>query len=117
MAGRKTPSLHRHTARAQGSARRQVAIEGRCRIGGRAPHDVLVTDLGESGCRLHANAIGVTKAEPLELWLGEMGPIAGRLKWTRNGALGVSFDTALAPETLAALYEVSQHATVIPMRR
>lgn len=114
---RKTPSLHRHTARTHGSARRGVAIEGRCSIAGREPQDVLVTDLGETGCRMKANAVGVIKSDTLELWLGDSEPIAGRLKWTRDGALGVAFESPLAAEQLDGLYEVSEQSKVVPLRR
>lgn len=114
---RKTSSLHRQTARAHGSARRRVAIEGRCSIGGREAQDVLVTDLGETGCRMKANAVGVIKSDPLELWFGDSGPIAGRLKWTRDGALGVAFESPLAAELLDGLYEASERSKVVLLRR
>lgn len=117
MTSRKSASLNRQINRASSTARRRVTIEGRCGFGGREPKDVLVTDLGETGCRLQVNAVGVSKAEPLALWLGETGPIAGRLEWTRGGSLGVSFESPLTADALEALYETSRLATVVPLRR
>jgi hypothetical protein len=117
MTSRKSASLHRQTTRSSGATRRGVAIEGRCSIGGREPQTVLVTDLGETGCRMKANAVGVIKSDTLELWLGDSAPIAGRLKWTRDGALGVAFESPLAAELLDGLYEVSEQSKVVPLRR
>jgi hypothetical protein len=87
------------------AAREAVAIEGTCRIGERAAEDVLVTDLGLSGCCLRGTWLGVTKSEPLTLHIADAGPLAARLKWARRGSLGVAFDEPLDPETLARLCE------------
>lgn len=116
MPRRKQASLHRQTTRAPASARRKVAIDGRCSLGGREAQDVLLTDLGLTGCRVRANAIGVTKSDGVELWLGEIGPIAGRLEWARDGALGLSFETPLDPELLDTLCEASLRTRVVPLR-
>jgi hypothetical protein len=116
MSSRKPAMLSRKSARPDDSARRHVAIEGRCSIGGREAQDVMVTDLDPTGCRMRANAVGVTKAEPLKLWFGATGPIDGRLKWTKGGALGVSFETPLEDELLETLYRASLLSNVIPLR-
>lgn len=113
---RKQASLHRQTARSPAAARRKVAIDGQCSIGGREVQDALVTDIGLTGCRLRANAIGVTKSDGVELWLGETGPIASRLEWMRGGALGLSFETPLAPDVLDTLCETALVAKVVPLR-
>ncbi len=96
--------------------RRRVSLTGRCGIGERASEEVLVTDLGPLGCSLHANAVGVTRSEPLTLWLGEVGPIAGKLKWAKAGSLGVAFDEPLEPEVVGALFEAAEQAKVVPLR-
>ena len=114
---RKPASLHRQTTRSPASARRKVAIDGRCSIGGREAQDVLLTDIGLTGCRMRANAVGVTKSDSLELWLGETGPIASKLEWARDGALGVSFEVPLESELLDALCETSLLNTVVPLRK
>ena len=115
MTSRIRPKLQRHTVR--GSARGTVAIEGRCSIGGREAQDVLVTDLDQLGCRMRAAAVGVIKSEPVVLWVSQVGPIPGRLKWTKGGALGVAFNAPLGDELLAALREASQLSNVVPFRR
>jgi len=116
MPSRKQASLHRQTVRAPASGRRKVAIDGRCSIGGREAQEVLLTDIGLTGCRLRANAVGVTKSEGLELWLGETGPIAGQLEWARDGALGVSFETPIEPDLLDTLCEASLLRKVVLLR-
>ena len=98
------------------AARRKVSIAGSFGFGDRPREEVLVTDLGSSGCSLQGDAVGVTRSEPLVLWLGEVGPIAGRLKWAKGGALGVSFDTPLDEEIVGALFEAAARAKVVPLR-
>jgi hypothetical protein len=117
MSSRNRPSLSRHAARSAGSTRQGVAIEGRCSIGGREAQTVLLTDLGPTGCRMHADAVGVTKSGGIELWLGDTGPIAGKLEWIKDGALGVSFETEIEPELLEALYETSLLAKLVRLRK
>jgi hypothetical protein len=117
MARRKQASLHRQITRSPVSARRKVAIDGRCSIGGREAQEVLLTDLGLTGCRMRGNAVGVIKSDSLELWLGDTGPIAARLEWTRDGALGVSFETPIEAELLDSLCETSLLNKVVPLRK
>jgi len=51
------------------------------------------------------------------LWLGDFGPIAGKLKWTKGGALGVLFDVPLDEGTLDALLTAGEPpSNVIPLR-
>ena len=68
--------------------RADVVIPGKCQVGERPAEDVLVTDLSARGCRLRGNSIGVTKTEPVQLWLGDGGPgvatAAERLGVTEN---------------------------------
>lgn len=75
-----------------------------------------MTDVGLNGCRMRASAIGVTKSDVIELWLGETGPFACRLEWTRDGALGVSFENPLSVELLDSLCEASARARIVPIR-
>jgi hypothetical protein len=66
---------------------------------------------------VRTEAIGVTRSEPLQLWLGDVGPIAGKLKWTKGGALGVLFDAPLDQSTLEALLAAGEPpSNVIPLR-
>jgi hypothetical protein len=59
----------------------------------------------------------VTRAETLRLWLGEFGPVSGRLKWAKGGSLGVLFDIPLDEGTLEALLAAGEpRSNVIPLR-
>ena len=97
--------------------RTQVSIEGRCRAGEREIQNVLVLDLGSNGCRLLGLSAGVTKSDPLELWLGDAGPIAARLKWAKRGSLGIAFDVPLDEALLGRLAQDAPAPNVIAMRR
>ena len=102
--------------RTRAGDRHKVLITASFGFGERPRADVLVTDLGPLGCSLQGDAVGVTRSEPLTLWLGEVGPISGRLKWAKGGSLGVSFDEPLEDEVIAALYEAAERAKVVPLR-
>ncbi|HYD23951.1 MAG TPA: hypothetical protein VEB68_04085, partial [Croceibacterium sp.] len=65
--------------------RRPVSVEGTCRVAGSDIRDVRVIDLDAHGCNLRGLSIGVSKSDPLELWLGSAGPIAARLRWAKRG--------------------------------
>jgi hypothetical protein len=113
----KLSRLQQSNPRSRATARNAVAIEGLCMIGQRAQERALVTDLGLAGCRVRTEAVGVTRSEPLQLWLGEIGPIAGTLKWTKGGSLGVLFDNPLDEDTLEALLAAGEPSSnVIPLR-
>ena len=96
--------------------RHRVSIAGRLGIGERASEDVLVTDLGPRGCSLQGDAVGVTRSVQLTLWLGEVGPIAGKLKWAKAGSLGVMFDNPLEEDVVGALWEAAARDKVVPLR-
>jgi hypothetical protein len=113
----KRTKLQQNSARSRLSERNAVVIEGACMIGERGKETALVTDLGLQGCRVRTQAVGVTRSEALVLSLGEVGPIAGKLKWSKGGALGVLFDAPLDEATLAALLEAGEPpSNVIPLR-
>ena len=113
----KSAKLQANSARLRRLPRERVVIEGQCVIGERGKEEALVTDLGLTGCRVRTEAVGVTRSEVLTLWLGEVGPIAARLKWTKGGSLGVKFDDPLEPGTLEALLAAGQPlSNVIPLR-
>ena len=117
MARGKRTKLQQNSARSRSTERSAVVIEGQCVIGERGKESALVTDLGLRGCRVRTEAVGVTRSEALQLWLGEVGPISGKLKWTKGGSLGVLFDTPLDEGTLEALLEAGEPTSnVIPLR-
>ena len=100
--------------------RESVIIAGKCQVGGRVVEEVLVTDLSARGCRLRGNSIGVTKTEPVQLWLGDAGPIAAKLKWIKKGSIGLAFEAALHEDVLQPLLDAPAAAApsnVIPLRR
>jgi hypothetical protein len=109
MTSSKRPKLQQQkTARSRSTPRQTVVIEGACVIGDRERKPALVTDLGLQGCRVRTEAVGVTRAERLVLWLGEFGPVKGTLRWSKGGELGVLFDQPLEEETLQALLEAGE---------
>jgi hypothetical protein len=116
MSRDKRAKLQQKTARGRSSPRQAVIIEGSCVIGERQKEAALVTDLGLQGCRVRTEAVGVTRSEALMLWLGEVGPITGQLKWTKGGELGVRFDCPLEEGTLEALLAAGDVSNVIPLR-
>jgi len=59
-----------------------------------------VLDLDARGCRVKGVTAAVTKVDVLRLWLGELGPIAGRLRWVKRGSAGIAFEAPLSEEDL-----------------
>ena len=105
------------TARSHVVAHNRVAIEGACAIGGRDKEAALITDLDPRGCQVRTEAVGVTRSAALVLWLGEVGPIAGTLEWSKGGALGVQFNTPLDEGTLEVLLGAGEPpSNVVPLR-
>lgn len=96
--------------------REAVAIPARCSIGDREEEDVLITDLGKHGCRIHTGAVGVTKSETLVLNLNGCTPIKGSLKWSKGGSLGVRFVEPLGDELLETLCTEQSAENVVPIR-
>lgn len=98
-------------------ARNPVRIAGTCQAGDREAEEVLITDISEQGCELRLVSIGVTKGEPFLLRIGDEDPIPGRLKWARQGSLGVVFDAPLDETVLARLLAVVPPSNVVALRR
>jgi len=117
MVSSKPSKLANRPALQRAEERTQVSIEGRCRAGERDLQDVLVLDLGPNGCRLLGLSVGVTKSDPLELWLGDAGPVAARLKWAKRGSLGVAFESPLDEVLLQRLAQEATAPNVVAIRR
>jgi len=117
MASSKHARLSNRPEKERAEERTAVSISGRCRAGDRDIQDVLVMDLAAQGCRLLGLSVGVTKNDPLELWLGEVGPVAARLKWVKRGSLGIEFDSPLDAAVLEGLAATDPTPNVLPMRR
>ena len=96
--------------------RQRVAIPAHCTIGERDREEVLVTDLGRNGCKMHTGAVGVTKTETLVLELDGCAPIKGSLKWSKSGQLGVRFAKPLGAKKLESLCTEQSAHNVVPLR-
>lgn len=117
MSRSKPAALSNRPELARDDTRQRVSIEARCRAADREVQDVLVMDLGQTGCRLLGVAAGVTKSDPLQIWLAEAGPFAARLCWAKNGSLGVEFDEPLDEALVSRLAEAAAEPNVVAMRR
>lgn len=117
MAGPKRPKLIHRSEDTRGDPRHAVTVSASCQVGDRAVEDVLVTDLSPSGCRVRLVSIGVTKSEPVQLWLGAEDPVAAKLTWVKQGALGLAFDTPLDDAAVERLSGQTLPANVVPLRR
>lgn len=117
MASSKHARLSNRPEKERAEQRTAVSVPGRCRAGDRDVQEVLIMDLAAHGCRLLGLSVGVTKNDPLELWLGETGPVAARLKWVKRGSLGVEFDTPLDSGVLERLADADPGTNVLPLRR
>ena len=120
MASKKRAKILPRSDMLRAGARAAVIIAGRCQVGERPAEDVLVTDLSARGCRLRGNSIGVTKTEPVQLWLGDAGPFAARLKWVKKGSIGFAFESPLDAEVLQPLLDAPAPpvlSNVVPLRK
>ena len=97
--------------------RNSVTMNGRCQVGDRPEQDVDVMDLDPHGCRLRGGTVGVTKTEPLKIWLGPFGPVAAHLKWAKRGSVGIGFDEPLAPGVVEGLPRDPPTSSVVALRR
>ena len=120
MAKLNRPKLATHYDGPRAGNRGLVSLVGGCRVGEGPVEAISILDLDARGCRVKGITAAVTKADVLELWLGEVGPLSGRIKWAKRGSAGIAFDEALDDTQLeevkltAAPAPVSQ---VIPLRR
>jgi len=118
MARSRRPRTLSRTEVPRTELRDSVAISGTFQVGDRQIENVLVTDLSAEGCRLQGDSVGVTKAEPMQLWLGDVGPIPARLKWLKQGSIGLGFDTALDEALLQRLHDTpAPPSNVIALKR
>ncbi len=120
MAKLNRPKLATHYSGPRAGPRDCVSLEGRCRVGAGEATRIAVLDIDSGGCRAKGITAAVTKVDPLQLWLGEIGPIAGRLRWAKRGSVGIAFDEPLDETTLARIVETAAPAPmaeVIPLRR
>ncbi|KRA81211.1 hypothetical protein [Altererythrobacter sp. Root672] len=113
----KRASLVNNPETSRSGERNSLTIEGKCQIGDGSVQEVLLTDLDTLGCMMRGSAIGVIKSDPLQLWLGEIGPIAGKLRWARHGSVGIEFDTPLYDDVIDQVRTFEPGPTVVALSR
>ena len=52
-----------------------------------------------------------------ELWLGDSGPFAAKLKWAKRGLFGIEFERPLDAALVQSLASADAPPNVVPMRR
>jgi hypothetical protein len=119
MASAKRPKLATKYTGPRATGREVVSLEARLRVGESAPLPVAVLDLDAHGCRVSGFTAAATKADPIELTLGAIGPVLARLRWTKRGSAGLKFDASLSAEQLAEAERSAVPAVsrVVPLRR
>lgn len=120
MARSKRPLLATGYSGPRAGNRAVASLEGRCQVGEGEAATIAVLDLDTLGCRVRGITAAVTKLEPLQVWLGDVGPLAARLRWVKRGNAGVAFETPLSEDDLAraaATAAPAVPAQVIPLRR
>jgi len=120
MARLNRPKLATHYSGPRAGNRDFVSLEGRCSVGEGEVEAIAILDLDARGCRVKGISAAVTKAETLQLWLGDLGPLTGRLKWAKRGSAGIAFDVVLGDEELASIKVTAAPVPlpqVIPLRR
>lgn len=118
----KRPKLATHYSGPRAGSRDLVSIDGRCRVGDGAEEAISVLDLDRGGCRVRGITVAMTKADPLQVWLGPVGPVAARLRWVKRGAAGLRFEEPLAEEDLERAAEAgvappAEGSNVVTLRR
>ncbi|MEO6042086.1 MAG: hypothetical protein ABIP41_09305 [Croceibacterium sp.] len=116
MAGPKRPKLDCGDSD-RSDMRQAVRIAATCQIGERAAEETFVIGLSRAGCELLTLTIGVVKAAPVVLRIADEAPIAGRLNWVGQGAIGVAFDKLLADEVLERVSGLAAPSNVVPLKR
>ena len=120
MAKLNRPKLATHYSGPRAGKRDFVSLEGRCQVGEGEAQEIAVLDLDSRGCRVKGIGAAVTKADVLQVWLGDVGPIVGRLRWAKRGSAGIAFDAPLADDQLDVAKRSALPAPlpqVIPLRR
>jgi hypothetical protein len=120
MAKLNRPKLATHYSGPRAGNRDFVSLEGRCSVGEGEVERISILDLDARGCRVKGITAAVTKADILQLWLGDVGPLTARLRWAKRGSAGLAFDVALTDDELGAIKLTAAPVPlpqVIPLRR
>ncbi len=119
MGSKKRPKLATHYTGPRAGSRDLVSLDGRCRVGDGDEERIAVLDLDPRGCRVRGITAAVTKADPVLLWIGSVGPVTARLRWMKRGLAGLKFDEPLSDAQLeqAGAAAPSEATNVIALRR
>lgn len=122
MGSRKRPKLATHYSGPRAGSRDLVSLDGHCRVGEGEEEAVAVLDLDRRGCRVRGIGVAVTKADPIAVRLGAVGPVPARLRWMKRGLAGLKFDEPLTEVQLAEAEEAgaappAEGANVVALRR
>lgn len=102
---------------ARAERRQSLRIPAQCQVGDRPPEDVSITAIDREGCSLWPVAVGVTKSQPVTLYLKGEAPVAGELRWIRQGSLGVAFTAPLDEAVVERLRVIEAPSNVITLRK
>ena len=83
----------------RGEERHDLTILGRI-VSNAGPRDVTVLDLSESGCRFADRYRGLNPGVRITIKLGPIGPIPAKVRWCRDGHVGIAFENPLYPSVL-----------------
>lgn len=100
MGSKKRPKLATQYTGPRAGSRDLVSLDGYCRVGDGVDEPVAILDLDPRGCRVRGIGVAVTKADPIAIRLGPVGPIPAKLRWMKRGLAGLKFDEPLAPSDL-----------------
>lgn len=114
MTSKRPKLLYRVTAAGTSGS---IRLSGTCQVGDREAEDILVTEIDATYCQLRLTSIGLTKGESFTLLLGEEAPIAGRLRWVKHDAVGVTFDAPLDQAVVERLLALVPPSNVVALRR
>ena len=80
--------------------RMPVAIHGYYRSGTGRVHDVQITNLSRSGCRMQQNHNWLDVGASIALKIDQIGPIDSVVRWKNSDEMGVEFADPLHPSVL-----------------
>ena len=80
--------------------RYSISVPGRYRKGTGVRFNIAIKDLSEYGCQFSDLVGRIAVGDEITIRIGEIGPLAARVKWVANREIGVEFDQPLYPSVL-----------------
>ena len=81
-------------------SRLPVTMQGRYRSGNGRAHDVQISNLSRSGCRMWQNHSWLAIGARISLRIESIGPIDSVVRWKNREEMGVEFVQPLYPSVL-----------------